>query len=169
MDTNVVHTADVLRFLGTLPDHCVDLVIADPPYNISKDREFGSGAYFDTRDEWLAWCRQWILECKRLLTASGNLLVYAIHHNACFIQSYLYEIGLEYRRQIIWFYENGWSKYRNGPSCNYEPIIWFAKRKDSTFHVIREPYKSEERLRHPITKNGKLWTPHPDGRQAGDV
>ncbi len=169
MDTNVVHTSDVLRFLGTLPDHCVDLVIADPPYSISKDREFGSGAYFDTRDEWLAWCRQWILECKRLLAASGNLLVYAIHHNACFIQSYLYEIGLEYRRQIIWFYENGWSKYRNGPSCNYEPIIWFAKRKDSTFHVIREPYKSEERLRHAITKNGKLWTPHPDGRQAGDV
>jgi site-specific DNA-methyltransferase (adenine-specific) len=76
---------------------------------------------------------------------------------------------LQYRRQIIWYYENGWSKYRNGPACHYEPILWFAHRSDSTFHVIREPYKSEERLRHTITKNGKVWTPHPDGRQAGDV
>ena len=81
----------------------------------------------------------------------------------------MYEIGLHYRRQIIWHYENGWSKYRNGPACHYEPILWFAHQPDSTFHVIREPYKSKERLRHPITKNGKKWTPHPDGRQAGDV
>src|SRR6266704_5492214 len=81
----------------------------------------------------------------------------------------MYEIGLQYRRQIIWHYENGWSKYTNAPACHYEPILWFAHRNDSTFHVIREPYKSQERLRHRITKNGKEWTPHPDGRQAGDV
>ena len=66
-------------------------------------------------------------------------------------------------------YENGWSKYKTGPACHYEPILWFAHRDDSTFHVIREPYKSEERLRHAITKNGKRWTPNPAGRQAGDV
>jgi DNA modification methylase len=81
----------------------------------------------------------------------------------------MYEMGLEYRRQIIWNYENGWSKYRRSPACHYEPILWFAKSADSTFHVIREPYKSQARLRHPITKNGKLWTPNPDGKQGGDV
>jgi DNA modification methylase len=81
----------------------------------------------------------------------------------------MYELGLEYRRQVIWYYENGWSKYRNGPACHYEPILWFARQRDSTFHVMREPYKSQERLRHAITKNGKVWTPNPAGRQAGDV
>jgi site-specific DNA-methyltransferase (adenine-specific)/adenine-specific DNA-methyltransferase len=34
---------------------------------------------------------------------------------------------------------------------------------------MREPYKSTARLKHAITKNGKLWTPHPDGKQSGDV
>ena len=34
---------------------------------------------------------------------------------------------------------------------------------------MREPYKSQERLKHKITKKGKVWTPHPDGRMAGDV
>lgn len=169
IEENSIHSGDVLAWLRTLPDRSADLIIADPPYSLDKDREFGEGAFFDTRDEWLAWCKEWLREAKRILTPRGNLFVYAIHHNACFLQAYLYEIGLEYRRQIIWYYENGWSKYRNGPACHYEPILWFAHQQDSTFHVIREPYKSQERLRHTITKNGKVWTPHPDGRQAGDV
>jgi site-specific DNA-methyltransferase (adenine-specific) len=168
-DENSIHCGDALEFLRSLPDGCADLIIADPPYSLSKDREFGEGAYFQTREEWLAWCKQWLLESRRILKPSGNVFVYAIHHNSCFLQTYLYEMGLQYRRQIIWHYENGWSKYRNSPACHYEPILWFAHRNDSTFHVIREPYKSQERLRHVITKNGKVWKPHPDGRQAGDV
>jgi DNA modification methylase len=145
------------------------LIIADPPYSLAKDREFGEGAFFDTRSAWLDWCKNWLGEAKRILKPTGNIFVYAIHHNACFLQCYMYEVGLVYRRQIIWNYENGWSKYRNGPACHYEPILWFAHRHDSTFHIVREPYKSEERLRHTITKNGKRWLPHPAGRQAGDV
>ena len=47
--------------------------------------------------------------------------------------------------------------------------MWFAKSQESTFHVIREPYKSTERLQRTITKKGKVWTPHPDGKQGGDV
>lgn len=160
---------DATDFLRTLPDASADLIIADPPYSLTKDREFGEGAFFDSRDQWLAWCKRWLIEAKRILNPTGNLFVYAIHHNACFLQTYMYELGLLYRRQIIWYYENGWSKYKNGPACHYEPILWFARRGDSTFHTIREPYKSQERLRHTITKNGKIWKPHAEGRQAGDV
>jgi len=169
IDENVIYCGDALAFMASLPDECADLIIADPPYSLPKDREFGAGAFFDSREAWLAWCKQWLIEAKRLLKPRGNLFVYAIHRHACFLQSYLYEIGLEYRRQIIWTYENGFSQHQNAPACHYEPIIWFAKSRESTFHVIREPYKSTERLRHAITKNGKVWKPHPAGRQAGDV
>lgn len=166
---NVIYSGDVRNFLAKLPNESADLIIADPPYSIAKDREFGEGAFFNSLSEWLSWCKIWLDESKRILKPHGNLFVYAIHHNVCFLQTYMYEIGLVYRRQIIWNYENGWSKYKNGPSCHYEPILWFAKRPDSTYHIIREPYKSKERLKHPIIKNGKLWTPNPEGRQAGDV
>ena len=166
---NTVHHGDALAFLQSLPDASADLIIADPPYSLDKDREFGAGAFFESREDWLRWCKLWLLQAKRVLKETGNLFVYAIHHHSCFLQSYLYEIDLVYRRQIIWHYENGWSRYRNGPACHYEPILWFAHRNTSTFHVIREPYKSEARLRHAVIKNGKVWTPHPEGRQAGDV
>jgi len=169
IDENAIFSGDVNEFMSALPDECADLVIADPPYSLEKDKEFGEGAFFETREQWLKWCKTWLQEAKRILKPSGNLFVHAIHHNACFLQSFLYEIGLEYRRQIIWYYENGFSQHRNAPACHYEPIIWFAKSRKSTFHIIREPYKSQDRLRHTITKNGKVWTPHPDGRQAGDI
>ena len=167
--TDSIYCGDALEFLRTLPDACADLIIADPPYSLDKDREFGEGAFFKSREEWFAWCKRWLNESKRILKPTGNIFVYSIHHNACFLQCHMYELGLEYRRQVIWHYENGFSKHSNAPACHYEPILWFAKRPDSTFQIIREPYKSEERLRHVITKNGKVWKPHPDGRQAGDV
>ncbi len=168
-EANSIYVGDALEFLSSLSNGCADLIIADPPYSLDKDREFGDGAFFASRDQWLDWCKRWLKESKRILKSKGNIFVYAIHHNACFLQCYMYQLGLEYRRQIIWYYENGWSKYRNSPACHYEPILWFARQRDSTFHVIREPYKSQERLRHAIKKNGKVWTPNPDGRQAGDV
>lgn len=169
IEHNFIYSGDVLEFFSTLPDACADLIIADPPYSLEKDKEFGKGAFFESRELWLEWCKRWLRESKRLLKPKGNLFVYAIHHNACFLQCFMYDLGLEYRRQIIWNYENGWSRYTNGPACHYEPLIWFAREKDSTFHVIREPYKSQDRLKHKIKKNGKLWTPNPAGRQAGDV
>lgn len=169
IEDNVIQTGDALKLLSAIPAGSADLIIADPPYSLEKDKEFGEGAFFETREAWLAWCKLWLTESKRILKPTGNLFVYAIHHNACFLQCYLYEIGMQYRRQIIWHYENGFSQHRKAPACHYEPIIWFSKDRESTFHVIREPYKSQDRLRHTITKNGKVWTPHPDGRQAGDV
>jgi DNA modification methylase len=167
IETNYIHVGDTVGFMRSLPDEAANLIIADPPYNIDKD--FGVGTVFTDNDTWLSWSRTWLTEARRILSPMGNLFVYAIHHNACYLQCLLYELGLVYRRQIVWFYENGWSKYKNGPACHYEPLLWFAKSPASTYHTIREPYKSAERLKHKITKNGKVWTPHPEGRQAGDV
>jgi len=162
-----IYRGDTIDFMQSLPPACGHLIIADPPYNIDKD--FGEGTFFEEHEIWIAWSKRWLGEAKRLLTENGNLFVYALHRNACYLQCVLYELGLTYRRQIIWTYENGWSKYRNGPACHYEPILWFARSSCSTYHTIREPYKSTERLRHRIIKNGKVWTPNPEGRQGGDV
>lgn len=164
---NKIHHGDTVEFLRTLPDESAQLIIADPPYNLGKD--FGIGKKYKKVSEWLKWSKEWIDECSRILTPEGNLFIYGIHHYSCYIQCHLYEIDMIYRRQIIWYYENGWSRYTNGPASHYEPLLWFAHSKESIYHPIREPYKSQERLKHKITKNGKTWTPHPEGRLAGDI
>jgi DNA modification methylase len=161
---NYIYHGDTIEFMRTLPDGCADLIIADPPYNLNKEFE-----NYKNVAEWNQWSRLWIPEACRILTPKGNILIYAIHHYACYLQCFLYELDMVYRRQIIWHYENGWSRYTNAPACHYEPILWFAHSAGSTYHVIRESYKSVDRLKHKVTKNGKIWSPHPDGRQAGDV
>ena len=164
---NEIIVGDALEWLPLIPDDSVDLVIADPPYNLGP--RF-AGAPNWTRDpEWIVWCREWLRECTRVLRPGGAIFVFGIHHYACYLQVEMYELGLTYRRQLIWFYENGFSRSTRMPSTQYEPILWFTKGDGFTYHVLREPYKSRDRLRHAITKNGKLWKPHPEGRIAGDI
>ena len=158
---------DCIEGMRGLPDACADLIIADPPYNLDKD--FGAWKEAEQKGRWLPWSKQWLTECHRIMKPGASIFVYGIHHHLCWIQCHMYEMGLSYRRQIIWHYENGFAGYTKTLAAHYEPLLWFSKGSDYTYHPIREPYKSTERLKHKITKNGKEWTPHPDGRLAGDV
>lgn len=165
---NEVHEADCLELLRSLPDGSVQLIIADPPYNLGP--KFGVKREWERDVEWFPWCQEWLKECQRILSDDGNLFVYGIHHYLCYLQVHLYEIGMEYRRQIIWFYENGFSRSRRNLATHYEPILWFSKSSGFYMREVREPYKSTERLKHPVRmKNGEIWQPHPLGRLAGDV
>lgn len=164
---NSIQEGDCLELLRTLPDECAQLVIADPPYNIGP--RFGVDKEWVHDSGWLDWCGSWLMECQRVLSEDGNLFVYGIHHYLCYLQVKLYEMEMTYRRQIIWYYENGFTTYKRNLATHYEPILWFAKSSDSYFLELREPYKSTERLKNKITKNGKVWAPHPGGRRAGDV
>ncbi len=165
--TDTIYTGDVLDFLRTLPDRCADLVLADPPYSIKKD--FGSATVNRSLEQWLEWSCQWLAEAVRIVAPMGNVMVYSLHSSAAFLHVELHRLGLAYRRQIIWHYENGFNTFRAAPPSEYEVILWFAPSEASTFHSLRKPYKSQARIRHKITKNGKVWQPHPDGRLEGDV
>ena len=163
-----IFLTDCVEGMRQLCPGTFNLIVADPPYNLDKD--FGIWKESEKRSAWHDWSRCWLTEAYRLLSEQGNIFVYGIHHHQCWIQCIMYEIGFKYRRQIIWNYENGFSRYGlRSLSAHYEPILWFSKTDDYIFHEIREPYKSNDRLKYKITKNGKVWTPNPKGRMAGDV
>jgi DNA modification methylase len=164
---NEIRSQDAVEFLCSLADGCADLIIADPPYGIEKS--FGVEESWSNIEEWAIWCERWLKESQRVLKSSGNLLLYGIHNYLCYNQVSLYKLGMQYRRQFIWHYENGFCGNRRLPRATYEPLLWFTKSDDFFFEEIREPYKSEERLKYKITKGGKVWQPNPSGRIAGDV
>lgn len=168
MEVNKIHFGDCIKMLQQIPDNSATLIIADPPYNLNKDFGNSSDKWKNIQD-WVEWSKEWIDACIPKLTDNGSIFIYGIHHYMCFIQTHLYERNLFYRRQIIWFYENGFAGYKGTLAAHYEPLLWFSKSNNFIYHTIREPYKSTERLKHKITKNGKSWTPHPEGKQAGDV
>lgn len=168
LEFNKIYHSDCINLMSEIEDETIDLIIADPPYNLKKN--FGNSSdIWESIEDWVEWSKKWISESKRILKPTGSIFIYGIHHYLCYLQVYLYEIGMLYRRQIIWHYENGFSGYKNGPAATYEPILWFSKSNEFVYTPIREPYKSQERLKNKITKNGKVWTPNPEGKHAGDV
>ena len=152
---NSIRNVDVLKGLCSLESGSVDLVIADPPYGIKKNFELPDS--YSDQASWLAWCVQWLEECKRVLKPTGSLVLYGIHNYVCYLQVELFKLELNYVRQIIWHYENGFCGHARLPRATYEPLLWFTKTKEFFFDPMREPYKSQERLRYKITKNGKTW------------
>jgi DNA modification methylase len=164
---NEIADDDVLQFLRHLSNESADLIIADPPYGI--DKSFGVSEAWSNIEEWAVWCEQWLEEAARVLKPTGSILVYGIHHYLCYNQVSLYKLGMKYRRQFIWHYENGFCGNRRLPRATYEPLLWFSKSDDFFFEEMREPYKSEDRLKYKVVKRGKVWAPNPNGRIAGDV
>lgn len=152
-----------------------DLILTDPPYKLNKD--FGNDSDKLPLEDFLDITRSRIESCKKLLTPTGSIIWFGIHHYIGFIQGIMYESGLFYRRMNIWHYENGFSRSKRTPACQYEPFLWFSKsNKDWTYNAddVRVPYKSKERLKNPIfytTSEGekKQWQPNPLGALRGDI
>ena len=71
----MLYHADCLDLFPTIPSESIDAIFADPPFNLGK--QYGHRVN-DSReeDEYLAWCRQWLSECIRVLTPGGSLFVY---------------------------------------------------------------------------------------------
>ena len=152
-----------------------DLILTDPPYNLGKD--FGNDSDKMSLDDFLNVTKERINLCKELLSDTGSIIWFGIHHFIGYIQVIMYEAGLYYRRMNIWHYDNGFSRTSKAPSTTYEPFLWFSKDpKNWTYNVddVRVPYKSTERIKNPVYKkmaDGTLkgWSPNPLGAMRGDI
>jgi len=170
---------DCIQWLKTLPAESVDMVFADPPYNIKK-ADWDS---FESQEAYIKFSMQWIEQAARVLKPTGTLFVCGFSE----ILADLKHPATKYFkscRWIIWHYKN---KANLGKDWgrSHESIIHFRKSKKFTFNVddIRIPY-NEHTLKYPshpqaVTsqygngkngKNGKhVWEPHPQGAKPKDV
>lgn len=152
-----------------------DLILTDPPYNVGKN--FGNDSDRQPLNTFLEGMYARIDKLKELLAENGSIIWFGIHDYLCFIQCYMYKVGLHYRRMNIWHYENGFSRSTREPATHYEPFLWFSKNnKEWTYNVdeVRVPYKSTQRLKSPIKYkdsdgNVKVWKPSEKGAMRGDV
>ncbi len=102
-------TGDALEKLKGIDSKSVDLVIADPPYNLGKD--YGNNHDLRGFDEYLRFSESWLKEAHRLLRNEGTIYVFM---GVRFI-SYLYHIldqklGMFFNSWITWHYTQGMGK-----------------------------------------------------------
>lgn len=152
-----------------------DLILTDPPYNVGKD--FGNDSDKLPLNVFLEGMYRRIDKLKELLSDHGSIIWFGIHDYLCYIQVYMYQTGLHYRRMNIWHYENGFSRSTKEPATHYEPFLWFSKDSRMwTYNVdeVRVPYKSTKRLKTPVRYkdkggNMKEWKPSEKGAMRSDV
>ena len=152
---------DSLELLKLLPRGFADLLIVDPPYNLTKDFH-GSRFSRTSDDEYEAFTQRWLSLCLPLLKPDASVYVCCDWRSSLVIGRVLAET-LAVRNRITWQREKG-----RGAKANWKNAmedIWFATvSEDYCFHA--EAVRQRRRVIAPYRENGapKDWEETADGR-----
>lgn len=138
---------NAVEFLKAIPNNSIQLILIDPPYNLNM-------AAWDRFPNYIEWASQWIDEVYRILTDSGNCVIFGGFQFQDLKRGDLLEI-LHYIRHntplcfinlIIWYYKNGMSAYRFFAN-RHEEAIWLSKTKNYFFDLdaVRIPYDAKSK------------------------
>jgi DNA modification methylase len=149
---------DAVEKLQEIKSKSIDLIIADPPYNLGKD--YGNGSDSKNFEEYIHFTQRWTKEATRILKQTGTIYVFMGFR---FI-SYLYQIldkenSLNFVNWICWHYTQGIGKTK-GFSPRHDDILMFTKSKNYTYNLnsIRVPqkyYRSRNNMRG--ANPGDVW------------
>ncbi len=153
---------DALEALDYLPSQSVDLVFADPPYNLS--RSFGDSKFTGlSLDEYEEWLETWLVKVARILKPTGSLYVCSDWRSSAAVHRATERLFIV-RNRITWEREKGRGARRNWKNCAED--IWFCTVSDEyTFNV--EAVKLKRRVLAPyVGDDGRPrdWSEGVDGR-----
>ncbi len=143
---NQIIMDDCVAAMAALPDACVDMVFADPPYNL----QLGGDLYrpeggrvdavdndwdkFDSNAVYDAFSRAWMKEARRILKPNGTLWVIGSYHNIFRVGSVLQDTGFWILNDIIWRKANPMPNFKGTRFTNaHETLIWASKGEDARY------------------------------------
>jgi len=158
MNNIEIIAGDSLIELGNIEAGSVDLIVADPPYNLGKD--YGNNHDIQGFDEYISFSRDWLGQANRILKPTGTLYVFMGFR---FI-SYLYdildrELQMFFNSWIVWHYTQGMGKTK-GFSPRHDDILMFTKSTGFRFNLdnVRIPQKYyRERNNMRGANPGDVW------------
>jgi modification methylase len=146
---------DCLAALAGIPDASIDLVFADPPYNLQLDGDllrpnntvvdgvhqewdkFSSFAAYDT------FCRAWLAECRRVLKPDGAIWLIGSYHNIFRLGTALQDQGYWLLNDVIWRKTNPMPNFRGRRFTNaHETLIWASREQSSKYTFNYESLKA---------------------------
>jgi site-specific DNA-methyltransferase (adenine-specific) len=139
-DLGALFVGNCLDILPLLKDEVVDTIFADPPFNVGK--EYGIST--DDRrpdDQYIVWCRAWIIECIRILKPGGALFLYNLPKWNVQLGSFLSEKGLTFRHWIAVELSAGLPIPGRLYPSHYS-LLYYTKGKPRVFRRIRTPIQT---------------------------
>lgn len=139
---------DNLAVMRSLPDACIDLIYADPPFFSGREqrtngrdgvRRAFADAWTGGRSEYLAWLGERLVEIHRLLTPAGVLYLHCDFHAGHYIKVALDQIfGDEnFQNEVIWHYGLGASNAARHFLRKHDTIFVYRRSAAATFNVVR--------------------------------
>ncbi|MGZ8415571.1 MAG: DNA methyltransferase [Methyloceanibacter sp.] len=146
---------DCIGELALLPEASIDLVFADPPYNLQLNNEllrpdnsrvdavddawdkFGSFAAYD------AFTRDWLSACRRVLKPSASLWVIGSYHNIFRVGAILQDLGFWVLNDVVWRKSNPMPNFRGRRFTNaHETLIWASMGPKARYTFNYEAMKA---------------------------
>lgn len=146
MDLNIVINQDCIEGMKTLEDNTVDLIIADPPYNLSKGGEWkwdnsvklaGMGGNWNkvmeswdnmSLSEYFAFTITWLTEVQRILKPTGSMWIFGTYHNIGIINVVCQLLNIEIINEVIWYKRNAFPNLSGRRlTASHETILWCNK------------------------------------------
>ena len=137
---------DCIAAMAALPDACVDMIFADPPYNL----QLGGDLYrpeggrvdavddawdkFDTLAIYDKFTREWLAQAKRILKPNGSIWVIGSYHNIFRVGATLQDQGFWILNDIIWRKANPMPNFKGTRFTNaHETLIWASQGEDARY------------------------------------
>lgn len=170
-----ITNGDCIEGMRALPDHCVDLIIADPPYNLSKSGDWkwdnripllGMGGNWNiTNENWdnmslkdyFDFTLAWLAEAKRILKPVGSMWIFGTYHNIGVINVVCQLLGIEIINEVIWYKKNAFPNLSGRRlTASHETILWtHSGGKKRNYYFDYEYSKNGEFLEDKLKAAGK--------------
>jgi len=169
LDVNTIHSGDCIELLKQIPDNSVDLIFADPPYNLQLNGELyrpnqtkvdavnDEWDKFDSKEDYDKFTTAWMKECHRILKNTGSFWVIGTYHNIFRVGTILQNTGFWMLNDVIWVKPNPMPNFKGTRFNNaHETLIWATKSKSSsyTFH-----YHSLKVMNDDLQMRSDWWIP----------
>lgn len=145
---------DCREILPTFPEGQIDVIFADPPYNLQLRQELwrpnqtrvdavdDAWDQFRSFEEYDAFTREWLSECHRVLKPDGTLWVIGTYHNIYRVGRILQDLGFWILNDVVWIKTNPMPNFRGVRLTNaHETLIWAARSERSRYTFNREVAK----------------------------
>lgn len=150
-----LYRGDCLEVLPTLDCGSMDLVFADPPFNV--DKEYSS--YKDYREDYHEWCAEWIGGSFRVLRDTGSIYLMTISRHLGFTFGEMEKHGI-FISQVIWKNVSGNHHNNKRFWLGYQPILVYGKTENYKFNPLairRDPEKENLKVRWGGYRTEPKW------------
>jgi modification methylase len=143
---NQILQGDSVKLLATLPPDSIDLIFADPPYNLQLQNELrrpnnskvrGVQEAWDRFDDFAAYDKftsAWLAACRRVLKLNGTLWVIGSYHNIHRVGAILQDLNFWLLNSIVWVKSNPTPNFRGVRFTNaHETLLWAQKEKGAPY------------------------------------